>query len=266
MEVTLGAGRSGERLLVDYRELDGLILPSGVVGSGWAAKGFPLIAAGQRTWFSGGSSSGAGGTTAAVVDTAGPGYQIITNAAGSMTKFAPAWLFSWFADPTLWPASFTRRYRVTYSAVVQTTQPTDAKPVIGLTNLGSHLAAGGAGQSGIDLCFDTGVTNTWRVRSRLTPLGALVAGNNSGVGAGVRLKVGFRYTQSAAPTVEVLVNDVVLQTFTGIAALPVPAVLPAFPAAATSGGFQAMFGSSGVVADGTLIVRLARYTVETLVP
>lgn len=267
MQVYLGAGRSGEQLLADYRELDGLVLPSGAVGSGWAVKGMPLLPAGQRTWFSGGAGAGVPAINASIIDAAGPGYGMQLGPATLATKIAPQWLMSWWANPTLWPASYTRRLRVTCSAIVEVNLAPSAgeKPFIGMINLGGDLAA--AGQSGIQLCFDTGVTNTWRVRSKLTPAGALVLGNDSTIGGLSRIQVGFRYVQSAAPTVEVLVNDAVLQTFTGVAALPVPAVLPAFPAAAVGGGFQATFGIAGAAGGNAgLVVRLGRYTVETIVP
>lgn len=269
MEVVLGNGSGADaRLLADYREWDGMVLPSGTTGSGWAARGLALLAAGTRSWWSSAGGAGVPTVDGSVVDAAGPGYEIQLGPATARTRFAPQWLMSWWQDYSLWPASFTRRLKVTMSAVVETSAPSSTeKPFIGMHNLGADLASGGPGQSGIQLVYDNGVTNSWRVRSRLTPLGALVNGNDSGIPAGVKLKVEFRYWQAAVPIVEVLVNGQVLQTFTGVAALPVPAVLPAFPAAATSGGFQPTIGVAGALGgNAVLIARQARYTVETLVP
>lgn len=270
MQVQIGGGsNSDSRLLADYREWDGMVLPVGLTGSGWAPRGMPLIAAGSRTWFSSSITTGGPGFNSSILDAAGPGWRIDIGGAGTViTRFAPQWLMSWWQDFTLLPASYTQRLRVSMSAIVETSATATEKPFIGMHNLGADLAGGGAGQSGIQLCYDSGVTNSWRVRSRLTPAAGLVNGNDSGIPAGVKLKVEFRYWQSAVPIVEVLVNDQVLQTFAGVANLPVPAApFPAAPAAAVSGGFQATIGVIGAIGGpSSFIARQARYTVETLVP
>lgn len=259
-------GASGLPVLADYREWDGPVLPSGATGSAWAAVGLPLLPAAQRTWYTGATSAGVATANGSIVDTAGPGYNIVLGVATQALKFAPQLVMPWWLNPALFPAAFTRRLRYTWSCIVEVSAPSSTeKAQVGLTNLGADLASGGPGQSGIQLAFDNGGTNTWRVRSRLTPLGALVLGNDAQIGAGTRFLAAFRYTQFDVPTVEVLVNNAVLQTFAGVAALPVPAVLPAFPAAAVSGGFQPTVGMSGALGGtASLITRQSRYLLEEL--
>lgn len=252
-------------ILADFRDFDGLKQATAVTTAGWVAagRGASLLAAGQQSWWNG--SSGAG-TDTDYLDAAGPCHRIIAPAGAGVqqTRYANAWDMPLWQDPTLWPASDTTRRRFTFSATVEmASAPTDVVYFVGLHNNTSVLASGGPGQSGVELAYFPAQAR-WRVRSRLTPLGALVNGATSGIGLAQRFRLAFRYTEATTPALDVLINGVILQTFSGVAALPVPAVLPFAPAGG-NGGFQCiMGGGEGTIADGDLRVRRARYLVEEI--
>lgn len=270
MEVLRGANGGGYKVLADLREFDGRGQATVAPTNGWDAQGNVLLAAGVQTWF---PTSTTGGAAPAPVDTgyldvAGVCHRNVVGggAGGRSLRVAPTWAIPLWQDPALWPAGDTARKRWTFSCVTEVVGvPTNTYHLVGLTN-GAQTIDGV--QSGVDLAYDFGVAR-WRVRSKLTPLGGLTLGNISDFTTGQRIKVAFRYTESAAPTLEVLVNNAVLQTFTGVAALPSPAVaLPAAPAGnATT--FAAIFGATSsavAVADAEQRTRRARFLLEQIIP
>lgn len=266
-----GSASGAPALLADYRDWDGVRQAVAVTTSGWAAagRGAVLLPAGQQTWW---NLSGGVGTDTDYMDVAGPCHRMIPAAGAgvSVVRGANPWDFPLWQDITLWPAAYRTRRRFTVSAIIEmVTLPTNAGYFFGLHNGGGLLDVGGAGQSGVELLFNIAPPG-WVVRSRLTPLGGTTVGASSGIGLATRCKAAFRYTEGAAPTLDVLVNDVVLQTFTGVAQLPEPGVLPLAPAGGL-GGFQPLIGggcngATVTVADGDFRIRNARYTIEELIP
>lgn len=255
-----GGASAPDGLLLDLREWYGPKKSTGSSNTGWQARGGILIAASQLSWFNNGSASGAGGSSSEYIDRLGQAYRVISNAAGGIVRRADAMMFPLWQDFSLFPADFTARHRFTLTALVAVESlPTNAQPFIGLHMDGGFLGAA----SGIDLGFNAGGSNTWRVRSVLTPGAAITLGNTTTVGAGTYCTVSFEYTEGDPPELVVSVNGEALQTFTGIANLPVPGALPFF-ATSSQGGIVACFGSAGEVSDGPLLVRRVRYTVEEL--
>lgn len=260
VQLMLGAGRSGERTLIDWREWDGVkpVVTGSGLTTGYAVKGEDLQHT-VATWFNTGVSAGVGGSQGAQVDAAGNAYFLICNAGGQLGRYSQFCAAALWADPALWPAAFTRRRRFRWSVVVEMVAPL---PVVSNYGLGLYLNGNAptSGGVGIDLWFDP-VAAVWQVRWRLTAGGPLVLGNLAGIGGATRFLAEFRYTEAGAPAVEVLVNGVVVQRLAGLANLPTP------PALAATGGFGFGFTSQNAFpVEGRMAWRHFRYTVETIVP
>lgn len=257
------SGRAGQaRTLIDYREWDGR---RSMTNTGRAASGalYDLaFGAGVTTWFDVGANVG-------YVDAVGACCRIPVGAATTVGIGSTAWTALLQTDFSQFPATMNRYRRFTWRYVVELLGPCAAAEYwVGLhdvTNFG-YLGTGGAGNIGVEFFFNPGAAQRWQVRSRRTKLGPLILGNAAGFGLGTRAELGLVYTEGLIPTLVMQVNGLPVETFRGLAQLPLSSPLPYVPA----GGFPSSYGAAiggttfAGAAEGDLRVRHAQYLVEAL--
>lgn len=253
---------TGARILADLTEWDGR---RDMRNTGQSAGGLLYdvgYAVGPTWWVNGAAGTG-------YVDAVGACFRMTCGAATTVSIGSTVWSAMLQTDFSQYPATFTRFRRFTWRYVVELAgvAPVAADYWVGLhdvTNPG-YLGVGGPGNVGVDLFFN-GTLGRWQARSRLIKLGALVLGNVSSIGAATRFECTMVYTEARVPTLALLINGIVLQTYTGLAQLPQSSPLPYVPA----GGFPASYGGSiggttfAGAAEGDLRIRQARYVIEDL--
>jgi hypothetical protein len=268
----LWKNRAGGAVLVlcDLRSLDQTTYPqtSGTAGRGYggAETAAAFTASG---YFNVGTTAGTG-TIAFNADELGQCVRIqVTGVVAPtvLSNLATMWAFPTWQNFTLVPASLSERRRFTLSGYIQMrAASTGSEYSFGLHSNGSMLDAGGAGCAGIEVVYAPLTSPNWFLRTRVTPLAAVVLGANSGVPAvsPTPAFVEFIYTEGVNATLIVKVNGVQLGPVITGAGLPAPAA--AFPIAANI-GLGAWYGGGktlGTTADGDFRIRRLRYLVEEL--